>query len=161
MVEDFHFGHRYWRTVWKNDAIESTVWLQLLVPFTAVKNIYLSKEFVVGIVAALQELVGGRITEVLRSLQNIFVEGSSHQDLFRKALDGWLPRDGSPVTLQYRHLSPFLTGTQTPTPQSLLSQPTTSTETADLRNLNGFLSHKRNSQSSPGPSTFEHLTTPR
>jgi hypothetical protein len=40
-----------------------------------VKNLYLSKEFAPGIAAALQELVGARITEVLPSLQNIFVEG--------------------------------------------------------------------------------------
>ena len=39
------------------------------------KNLYLSKEFAPGIVAALQELVGDRITEVLPSLQNIFVVG--------------------------------------------------------------------------------------
>jgi len=49
--------------------------LQLLLPFTAVKDLYLSKEFAPGIAAALQELVGARITEVLPSLQNIFMEG--------------------------------------------------------------------------------------
>ncbi len=38
------------------------------------KNLYLSKEFAPGIAAALQELVGARITEVLPNLQNIFVE---------------------------------------------------------------------------------------
>ena len=42
--------------------------------FTAVKNLYLSKEFVPGIVAALRDLVGGTIAGVLPSLQNIFVE---------------------------------------------------------------------------------------
>ena len=47
---------------------------QLLLPFTAVKNLYLCKEFAPGIAAALQDLVGGRIMEVLPSLQNIFVE---------------------------------------------------------------------------------------
>ena len=64
--------------VWQNTALEDTVpslWLQLLLPFTAVKNLYLSKEFAPGIAAALQELVGSRITEVLPSLRNIFVEG--------------------------------------------------------------------------------------
>jgi hypothetical protein len=40
-----------------------------------VKNLYLSKEFAPGIAAALQELVGSRITELLPSLQNILVEG--------------------------------------------------------------------------------------
>ena len=75
MVEDLYTEHRHSEAVWKNDAIENTLWLQLLLPFTAVKNLYLSKEFPPGIVAALQELVGGRIAEVLPSLQNIFVEG--------------------------------------------------------------------------------------
>ena len=31
MVEDFYIGHRYWRTVWKNDATENTLWLQLFI----------------------------------------------------------------------------------------------------------------------------------
>jgi hypothetical protein len=73
-VEDLYIKHRFSRLVWKDDAIENTLWLQLLLPFTALKNLFLSKEFVPGIAAALQELVGGRITEVLPSLQNIFVE---------------------------------------------------------------------------------------
>jgi hypothetical protein len=50
-------------------------WLKLLHPFTAVKNLYLSEEFTPRIVHALQELVGGRTTEVLHALQNIFLEG--------------------------------------------------------------------------------------
>ena len=75
MVEDFYIKHRYSRPVWKNDAIENTLWLQLLLPFTAVRNLYLSEECALGIVAALQEPVGVRITEVLPSLQNIFVAG--------------------------------------------------------------------------------------
>jgi hypothetical protein len=75
-VEDLYIEHQYSQLVWKNEAIENTLWWQLLLPFTAVKNLYLSKEFAPGIAAALQELVGGRITtEVLPALQNIFVEG--------------------------------------------------------------------------------------
>ena len=73
-VEDLYILHGYSQLVWKDDAIQNTLWLQLLLPFTAVKNLYLSKKFAPGIAAALQELVGGRITEVLPSLQNIFVE---------------------------------------------------------------------------------------
>jgi hypothetical protein len=73
-VEDLYIEHEYEQLVWKDDAIENTLWLQLLLPFTAVKNLYLSEEFAPGIAAALQELVGG-ITEVLPSLQNIFVDG--------------------------------------------------------------------------------------
>jgi hypothetical protein len=49
-------------------------WLELLQPFTAVKNLYLSKEFAPRILPALQELVGSRATEVLPTLQNILLE---------------------------------------------------------------------------------------
>jgi hypothetical protein len=41
---------------------------------TTSRTLYLSKEFAPRIVAALQELVGGRTTEVLPTLQNIFLE---------------------------------------------------------------------------------------
>ena len=54
-----------------NDDIEDDQWLELLRPFTAVKSIYLSEEFESGIASALQDLVGGRTTEVIPSLQNI------------------------------------------------------------------------------------------
>ena len=40
---------------------------------------YLSDKFAPGITAALQELIGGKIAEVLPSLQNIFVEELSFQ----------------------------------------------------------------------------------
>ena len=74
-VEDLYIEHEYSRLVWKNDAIENTLWLEILLPFTAVKNLYLPKEFAQGIATALKELVGARITEVLPSLKIIFVEG--------------------------------------------------------------------------------------
>ena len=54
----------------KEDDIEDGQWLEVLRPFTAVKDIYLSQEFAPRIVPALQELGG----EVLSSLQNIFLE---------------------------------------------------------------------------------------
>ena len=70
-VEDLYIDRRYSQPFWKYDAIENTLWLQLFLPFTAVKNLYLSEEFVPGIAAALNE---ARMTDVLPSLQNIFVE---------------------------------------------------------------------------------------
>jgi hypothetical protein len=73
-VEDLYIEHRCSKLVWKNYVIEDALWLQLLLPFTTVINLYLSKEFAPDIAAALQELVVGRMTEVLPSLQNIFVE---------------------------------------------------------------------------------------
>ena len=72
MIEDLYIKHQYSRLVWKNDAIENTLWLELLLPFPVVKNLYLSQDFAPGVAADLQGIVG---TEVLPSLQNIFVEG--------------------------------------------------------------------------------------
>ncbi len=72
MVEGLYINHQYSELVWKNDAIENVLWLELLLSFPAVKNLYLSKDFAPGIAVALQDVVG---TEVLPSLQNIFVEG--------------------------------------------------------------------------------------
>jgi hypothetical protein len=85
-VEDLYFEHRYSKLVWKDDAIEDSLWLQLLLPFTAVKNLYLSKEFAPCIAAALHELIEGRITEVLPSLQNIFVENLGPSGPFREKI---------------------------------------------------------------------------
>jgi hypothetical protein len=58
---------------WKG-GIENAEWLELLLPFTVMKNLYLSKQFAPRIAPALQELTRGR-TEVLPTLQNIFLEG--------------------------------------------------------------------------------------
>ena len=63
----------YPRLLWQDD-IENMQYLELLHSFAAVKNLYLSKEFVPRVAAALQELVGGRTTEVLPALGNMFFE---------------------------------------------------------------------------------------
>ena len=61
-----------WRREWQ-DNVENTLWMELLLPFTGVKNLYLSKEFAQRIVPALQDLVEDT-TEVLPALENIFLE---------------------------------------------------------------------------------------
>ena len=85
-VADLYIEHQYSRPFWDNDAIENALWLELLLPFTAVQNLYLSKIFAQFIAATLQELVGGRITEVLPSLQNIFVEELEPSGPFQKSI---------------------------------------------------------------------------
>jgi hypothetical protein len=76
MLEDLYIfkapdSYPHWQ-----DNIENMLWLELLHPFTAVKNLYLSEEFAPRIVPALQEHVGGIVTtEVLPTLQNIILEG--------------------------------------------------------------------------------------
>ena len=84
-VKDLYIEHQCRLQDWKN-AIENGLWLELLLPFTAVKNLYLSNEFAPGIAAALQGLVEGRITEVLPSLQNIFVEGPEPSGPFQESI---------------------------------------------------------------------------
>jgi hypothetical protein len=104
-VEDLYVEHRYSLLVWKSDATESTLWLQLLLPFTAVKNLYLSKEFAPGIAAALQEVVGTRITLVLPSLQNIFVEGIEPSGPFQEHIGQFITArqlSGHPVAISIR-----------------------------------------------------------
>jgi F-box-like len=74
-AERLYIWSRNSQVVWNDDDIQNTLWLQLLLPFTAVKNLYVSKCFAPSLAAALQELVGDRITEVLPSLQDMFVQG--------------------------------------------------------------------------------------
>jgi hypothetical protein len=59
---------------WQVD-VENTLWLDLLRSFVAVKNLYLSEKFVPRIAPVLQELVGGRTTEVFPTLETIFLKG--------------------------------------------------------------------------------------
>jgi hypothetical protein len=69
------------------DNIENDQWLELLHPFTAVKGFYVSKEFAPGfITATLQELIRRRTTEVLPSLQKIFLEGLGRSGLVQEGI---------------------------------------------------------------------------
>ena len=63
------YEHPFQPPGWRG-AIE----LDLLLPFTAVKNLYLSKKFTRRIAPSLQELAEERTTEVLPALQNILLE---------------------------------------------------------------------------------------
>jgi hypothetical protein len=61
------------RPHWQND-IEGSQWLELLRPFVAVTDLYISLEFAPRIVPALQELVGEREVEVLPVLRTLYLE---------------------------------------------------------------------------------------
>jgi hypothetical protein len=89
-VENLRLGHfdenlDPYFVEWK-DNVENDQWLELLRPFTAVKNLYLSEEFQPNMASALQELVGGRTTEVLPSLQNIFLAKFKPSGSFQEAI---------------------------------------------------------------------------
>jgi hypothetical protein len=60
---------------WNYGSIWNTEWLGLLLPFTAVKNLYVSKPLSPRIALVLQELTGARITEVLPALRQVLLEG--------------------------------------------------------------------------------------
>ena len=73
---DLHiYGDPHYRQHWQGN-VENQLWLRLLHPFTSVKHLYLSEVIAQRIVPALQELVGASATEVLPTLENIFLEES-------------------------------------------------------------------------------------
>ena len=65
---------QFWGPQWQ-DNIVNTQWIQLFHPFSSVKNLFLSEKLSQLVAPALQELIGGRVTEVLPALQNLFVQG--------------------------------------------------------------------------------------
>jgi hypothetical protein len=79
------YDDEYSRPLWQDD-IENSQWLELLRPFTAVKNLHLSREFTPRIVPALQELVKERKTEVLPDLQCLYLEDNRAWGPIREAI---------------------------------------------------------------------------
>ena len=87
---------------WKDNNIENRLWLELLQPFTAVKNLYLSEDFASHIAPALQELVEGRATEVLPALQSIFLERLEPSGHFQEGIQQFVAArqvDGRPIAV--------------------------------------------------------------
>jgi hypothetical protein len=76
MLEDLYITHDYpdWQRDWQDNS-NDTLWLALLCLFPAVTNLYLCEEFAECIVPVLEELAESRTTEVLPTLQNIFLDG--------------------------------------------------------------------------------------
>ena len=69
--DDFESLPLYWPDP---GDIESSQWLEFLHPFTAVKGLYISRNFIPRIAPTLQELVGERMTEVLPVLHSLYLE---------------------------------------------------------------------------------------
>jgi hypothetical protein len=74
----------YPRLGWQDDT-ENAQWMELLQPFTAVKNLYLSKEFAPRIAPVLRELVG-EVVEILPALQSLFLEDVSQAGIVQGAI---------------------------------------------------------------------------
>ena len=98
------YRHRLSPPRWEVN-IENMVWLEILWAFPAVENLYLSQEFAPRIVTALEELAGGRTTDVLPTLQNIFLERTEPAGHFQEDI-------GRLVAAQQlsSHTIPFPTG---------------------------------------------------
>ena len=87
---------------WQDD-IESSQWLELLHPFTAVKYLCLSEKFARHIAPYLQELVGGRTTEVFPALQSLLLDRYHQWGPFKGAIGKFVAArqlSNHPVTIK-------------------------------------------------------------
>ena len=104
MVEHLYIhepGPEVSQTEWQVD-IENMQWLDIFHPFTAVKDLYLPKKFLPSIAPALQELVGGRTTEVLPILQNILLGELEPSELIQEGIREFVSDrqlSGQPITV--------------------------------------------------------------
>ena len=86
---------------WQDD-MENNQWLELLYPFTHVKDLHLSKEVAPRVAPALQELTGDRVTEALPALENLFLDEIQPSRLAQQAIEQFVAmreRSGHPVTI--------------------------------------------------------------
>lgn len=83
-------------------SVEHTLWPEILQPFTAIKNLYLTKEFASAIAHALQG-VAGEGAMILPTLENVFIEfqpsGSVHDAIGKFAAVRQL--SGHPVVIHH------------------------------------------------------------
>ncbi|KAI9450977.1 hypothetical protein F5148DRAFT_1370661 [Russula earlei] len=70
-----------------NNNMENTQWLELLDPFTAVNDLHLSNQSGRHVCQVLEELINERVTEVLPTLQNIFLKGFKPSDSGPKCIE--------------------------------------------------------------------------
>ena len=65
--------------------MENSQWLELLQPFTAVKDLYLSKQVELRVAPILQEFCWETTPEVLPALQDLFLEESQAPEPVQEA----------------------------------------------------------------------------
>jgi hypothetical protein len=99
-VERFYILDGSFGLHWQYD-IDKNQWLEILHPFTCVKDLYLSWEFVPHIAPALKELFGERITDVLPALQSIFWEGPNPSGPVKEALDKLTDARQRPIAVSH------------------------------------------------------------
>jgi hypothetical protein len=90
---------------WQDD-MEDTQWLNLLRPFTSVKDLDLCRDLVAFVAPALQGLSGERVTEVLPALQNLFFTGPMPSGPVKEAIRKFIAArqlSGFPITVFHRN----------------------------------------------------------
>ena len=86
-MEHLHISEaKYERPRWKDD-VEGSQWLEALRPFTALKDLHVSREFLPRIAPALQELAGEPVAEVWPALQSLFLEELHPSGPVQEAMD--------------------------------------------------------------------------
>jgi hypothetical protein len=89
---------------WYED-MEHTQWLELLDPFTSVKDLVLSKDLVRLVAPALQELAKESVTGVLPALQNLFLNELQPPIPVQEAIDQFITArqlSGHPINVHRR-----------------------------------------------------------
>ncbi|KAI9510200.1 hypothetical protein F5148DRAFT_1282202 [Russula earlei] len=82
--------------------MNTTRWLRLLDPFTAVKDLRLSDQVAPPVCQALEELAEEKVTEVLPALQNIYLSGLRPLEPIPKFIEGFVAArqlSGHPVAV--------------------------------------------------------------
>ena len=102
MVEQLYiYEPRYLPSQWQ-DETENMQWLEMFHPFTSVKDLFVCEGLAPSIAPALQELVGGRRTEVLPILQNIYLEGLDPSEPLQEGIGKFVAArqlSGHPITV--------------------------------------------------------------
>jgi hypothetical protein len=81
--------------------------MELLRPFTTVKDLILDEPVVSSVASALQELVGEQVTDILPVLQNIFLGGSPPSGLVPEGIAKFVAArevSGHPVIVHHREM---------------------------------------------------------
>jgi hypothetical protein len=94
---------RYFSSRWQAN-VENMRLLEFFHPFTAVKNLYVSREGAQRIAPALQALVGERVKEVLPALENLYLEELPPLGPIQEAIGQFFASrqlSGHPVAVSY------------------------------------------------------------
>jgi len=96
-----HLRIDYFRLCLKDD-VEHGQWLELLYPFTAVKNLYLAERVGLHVATALQELAGESVMQVLPALQIVLIKKFQQSGPMWEAIESFVAarqRFGYPIVV--------------------------------------------------------------